>query len=164
MPLIRFEFFACGFIVCGFLASNYLLVPNTTHRPDTQVSVQSSQSSLADWRSAEARKGGRLAESAIVLPSIAQTAPTAERLAFERQLASNTVAAPTAPILAQAEPGITNARAEMTEASPQRRLVPQRVAASKPKRRQVPRREIVVVERTPMQREFGEFFGGFFSN
>lgn len=124
--------------------------------------AQQEMASLKAWRDAEARKeitkNGREAAEAVVMPDIATLAPTAERLAYERQLAANAVPA---PVAADTNDKIVNARAEMTEAAP----APQKPAvAAKPK----PKRKPAVMVASPQQQhrpEFaGSFFGGIFSN
>lgn len=127
--------------------------------------AQQEMSSLQAWRAAEARKeatkDGRELANAVVMPDIATLPPTAERLAYERQLASNAVAAPVAASAAQsADATIANARAEVTEAAPQQ---VKRVATAKPKVKRKP--VVIVASPSPQRPEYaGGFFGNIFSN
>lgn len=122
--------------------------------------AQQEMSSLQAWRAAEARKeatkdGREMAN--VVMPDIATLPPTAERLAYERQLASNAVAAPVVASTTQsADKAIANARAEVNEAALQQ---VKRVATAKPK---VKRKPVVIVANPPPQRP--EYAGGFFGN
>lgn len=128
----------------------------------TAPRAQQDMASLQAWRAAEARKeatkNGREAADAIVMPDVATLAPTAERLAYERQLASNAIPAPVST--AEAHSTIANARAELTEAAPQ----PDKPATvAKPKAKRKP---VMVASQKPQRNpEFaGSFFGGIFSN
>lgn len=123
---------------------------------------QQDMSSLQAWRASEARKestkDGRDMTN-VVMPAIATLPPTQERLAYERQLASNPVALPA--IGQGIDAATVNARAEMTEAP----LQAKRFATAKPKVKLKPR-VVAVGNPAPQRRpEFaGGFFGGFFSN
>lgn len=123
--------------------------------------AQNDMSSLRAWRAAEARKvantNGRDVSDAIIMPDVATLAPSAERLAYENQLASNKIAATEAVL--QPKDTLSNARAELTEAAPAKPA-----AVVKPK---VKRKPVMVASPVPQRHpEFasGGLFGGIFSN
>ena len=153
MPLFRFVLFASGFIALSLFLLDRLSSPVAV----ASGKVSGTTSSLTDWRQSETRKNGPTAEGAIVLPSLPRAAPTTERLAFERQLAGNVVPLPA--WASQPNP-LVDARAELTEASPQQRS-PMR-PTSKPRRKMPRQAEVAAAERSRSVRDVSVF--PFFSN
>lgn len=123
--------------------------------------AQQDMASLQAWRAAEARKeaskNGREVADAVIMPDVATLPPTAERIAYERQLASNAIPAPVA--VTETRDAIANARAEIADAAQSNKPA----AQAKPK---VKRKPVVVASQRPQRNpEFaGSFFGGIFSN
>lgn len=165
MPLLRYFVVVGGLLLGCFWALDAMnntkngLVANASVTPR----VEQASASLQAWRDAEARKGaarqGRATTEAVVMPDIATLPPTAERIAYERQLASNAIPAPV--MVAETRDTIDNARAEMAEAVAPQSNKP--VAQTKPK---IKRKPVVVASQRPQRNpEFaGSFFGGIFSN
>lgn len=156
MPLLRYLVVVGGLLLGCFWALDAMNGPAAQRAPQNPQNM----ASLEAWRAAEARKDatrhGRETAEAVVMPNVATLPPTAERLAYERQLASNTIPAPVA--VAAAPDTVSNARAEMAQIAPQ---------SSKPVAKPKPKRKPVTVASQRPQRnpEFANsFFGSIFSN
>ncbi|MFZ5734069.1 MAG: hypothetical protein ACOY4O_15130 [Pseudomonadota bacterium] len=163
MPLLRYFVVVGGLLLGCFWAldaMNGSAAPRAQQGMAQQGMAQRGMASLEAWRAAEARKEsarqGRETAEAVVMPDIATLPPTAERLAYERQLASNAIPAPVA--VAESPDTVSDARAEMAQIAPQ---------SNKPVAKPKPKRKPVVVASQKPQRnpEFANsFFGGIFSN
>ncbi len=167
MLLLRYFVFAGAMLLGCFWALDAINGPSAPKARQGNVASLQGVSSIQAWRAAEARKqaitDGRDTSAALILPSIATMAPTAERLAYERQIASNTLPAPVA--MAESARSPTDARAELTETAPAHLdAVP---AQSKPKARRKVASKAVVATAQPRSpnSEFGGFlFGRIFEN
>ena len=146
------------FVVVGALLLGCFWALDATNGP-ASPRAQQDMASLEAWRASEARKeatrNGREIADAIVMPDVATLAPTTERLAYERQLASNAIPAP----VAEAHGTVANARAELADAAQPSKPV----AQAKPK---IKRKPVAVASQRPQRNpEFASsFFGGIFSN
>lgn len=163
MPLLRYFVVVGGLLLGCFWALDAMNGPvnDQVAKASVPPRIEKSTESLQAWRAAEARKGaarqGRAATEAVVMPDIATLPPTAERIAYERQLASNAIPAPV--VVTETRDTIADARAEMAGAAQPSKPV----AQAKPK---VKRKPVVVASQRPQRNpEFaGSFFGGIFSN
>lgn len=170
MPLFRYFLFVGGFLMCAFWALDYVnsspLASSSPVSKTEQTVAPREVASLQSWRASEARKAGRELAGAVVMPDVASLAPTAERLAYERQIASGAITQPVATAApTDASAALREARAEMNEPTATKPAVAvkpvKRVAKPKP----VGAPMVIAQQQRPAPRfESGGLFGGFFSN
>ncbi len=161
MLLLRYFVFAGAMLLGCFWALDAI------NGPSAPKAQQNDMASLEAWRAAEARKeaskDGRDTSAAVILPAVTPMAPTAERLAYERQIASNKIPAPAT--VSEVRSSSNDARAELTESVPVRQDAD--AAKTKPKaKRKVVGSKAVVATAQPRNSnlEFSGFFGRIFEN
>ena len=163
MLLLRYFFFAGAMLLGCFWVLDAINGPAAPRAQQDSMASLQGVSSLQAWRAAEARKeankDGRDTSAAVILPAIATLAPTAERLAYERQIASNRIPAPAPVAMAETPRTSSDARAELTQpASP----IP---ARPKVRRKPVTAKAVVATAQPRNSNpEFGGFFGQIFEN
>ena len=159
MLLLRYFFFAGMMLLGCFWALDAI------NGPSASKAQQDNMASLQAWRAAEARKeaskDGRDTSSAVIFPSVATLQPTAERLAYESQIASNKIPAPV--LTAESARKLSDARAELTEPASHLDAV---AIQAKPKVKRKPVASKAVVATAQPRNSNSEFalFGRIFEN